>query len=122
MKVFGRRRHLGLAVVAAAMFVVVGLLQVGVSAATSAPRATSINLTEEDYFNTPGQIAALAAYAKKFEAAHPGVTITREYVPFANLDTKLLTQAAGQDRSEEHTSELQSLRHLVCRLLLEKKT
>src|SRR5262245_64327104 len=33
---------------------------------------------------------------------------------------------AGRDegdrgRSEEHTSELQSLRHLVCRLLLEKK-
>src|ERR1039458_10314696 len=25
-------------------------------------------------------------------------------------------------RSEEHTSELQSLRHLVCRLLLEKKS
>src|ERR1039458_2618989 len=28
---------------------------------------------------------------------------------------------AAFDRSEEHTSELQSLRHLVCRLLLEKK-
>src|SRR5437899_5295684 len=27
----------------------------------------------------------------------------------------------GEMRSEEHTSELQSLRHLVCRLLLEKK-
>src|SRR5262245_65187711 len=27
----------------------------------------------------------------------------------------------GSTRSEEHTSELQSLRHLVCRLLLEKK-
>src|SRR5262245_45116344 len=27
----------------------------------------------------------------------------------------------GRVRSEEHTSELQSLRHLVCRLLLEKK-
>src|SRR5437899_6926163 len=27
----------------------------------------------------------------------------------------------GRRRSEEHTSELQSLRHLVCRLLLEKK-
>src|SRR5947199_6236067 len=26
-----------------------------------------------------------------------------------------------EPRSEEHTSELQSLRHLVCRLLLEKK-
>src|SRR5947199_1936168 len=28
--------------------------------------------------------------------------------------------STGIDRSEEHTSELQSLRHLVCRLLLEK--
>src|SRR2546429_4570713 len=27
----------------------------------------------------------------------------------------------GQSRSEEHTSELQSRLHLVCRLLLEKK-
>src|SRR3989441_2518793 len=27
----------------------------------------------------------------------------------------------GQGRSEEHTSELQSLAYLVCRLLLEKK-
>src|SRR5437870_8458696 len=27
----------------------------------------------------------------------------------------------GTDRSEEHTSELQSRGHLVCRLLLEKK-
>src|SRR5947199_917217 len=36
------------------------------------------------------------------------------------------TQRSGlvswrKSRSEEHTSELQSLRHLVCRLLLEKK-
>src|SRR5258705_4243977 len=30
-------------------------------------------------------------------------------------------RAARVPRSEEHTSELQSLRHLVCRLLLEKK-
>src|SRR5205814_9229578 len=30
-------------------------------------------------------------------------------------------QGELKHRSEEHTSELQSLRHLVCRLLLEKK-
>src|SRR2546425_3626013 len=30
-------------------------------------------------------------------------------------------QQSGGDRSEEHTSELQSLAYLVCRLLLEKK-
>src|SRR5262245_63071513 len=32
-----------------------------------------------------------------------------------------LTLQLTTARSEEHTSELQSLRHLVCRLLLEKK-
>src|SRR5258705_8790626 len=31
------------------------------------------------------------------------------------------TSSRVRPRSEEHTSELQSLRHLVCRLLLEKK-
>src|SRR5439155_16043026 len=31
------------------------------------------------------------------------------------------TERLNQDRSEEHTSELQSRGHLVCRLLLEKK-
>src|SRR5258708_8796080 len=33
----------------------------------------------------------------------------------------LIGKACGQYRSEEHTSELQSPDHLVCRLLLEKK-
>src|SRR5438552_12858369 len=33
----------------------------------------------------------------------------------------LMHHEALQDRSEEHTSELQSPDHLVCRLLLEKK-
>src|SRR5262245_19186507 len=32
-----------------------------------------------------------------------------------------LRESIRRGRSEEHTSELQSLRHLVCRLLLEKK-
>src|SRR5229473_5870856 len=31
------------------------------------------------------------------------------------------SRRAGRSRSEEHTSELQSLAYLVCRLLLEKK-
>ena len=33
----------------------------------------------------------------------------------------MLYRTTDFDRSEEHTSELQSLRHLVCRLLLAKK-
>src|SRR5215212_11817268 len=39
----------------------------------------------------------------------------------AVLDEEGVEQRERQRRSEEHTSELQSLRHLVCRLLLEKK-
>src|SRR5689334_23598241 len=37
------------------------------------------------------------------------------------LDRSSSTSARGPARSEEHTSELQSQFHLVCRLLLEKK-
>src|SRR2546422_8428384 len=33
----------------------------------------------------------------------------------------LASPVSGRSRSEEHTSELQSRLHLVCRLLLEKK-
>src|SRR5438045_6382451 len=36
-------------------------------------------------------------------------------------DLKRFKALTMGSRSEEHTSELQSLRHLVCRLLLEKK-
>src|SRR5262245_64451796 len=44
-------------------------------------------------------------------------------MPMFQLVALLLSWGAGapSSRSEEHTSELQSLRQLVCRLLLEKK-
>src|SRR5438045_5556896 len=45
-----------------------------------------------------------------------GVAISLPHVLFL-----LIGGVASDRRSEEHTSELQSLRHLVCRLLLEKK-
>src|SRR3989449_7128460 len=37
------------------------------------------------------------------------------------VDVHVHLREPGGDRSEEHTSELQSRLHLVCRLLLEKK-
>src|ERR1039458_10564305 len=44
-------------------------------------------------------------------------------VPFRSVPppSAASREAGSPLRSEEHTSELQSLRHLVCRLLLEKK-
>src|SRR5437899_7611011 len=51
-----------------------------------------------------------------------------DYTQILSLGLPPLEGMVGPDktpdferRSEEHTSELQSLRHLVCRLLLEKK-
>src|SRR3712207_6927550 len=44
--------------------------------------------------------------------------------PIGNLLVETLCRALGKpgpERSEEHTSELQSRQYLVCRLLLEKK-
>jgi ABC-type glycerol-3-phosphate transport system substrate-binding protein len=89
VKISKRRQYWGLAAIIAAGAAVVGASQ------ASGSGAANITLTEEDYFNTPGQTAALELYNKQFEAAHPGVKIKRQYVPFANLNTKLLTQAAG---------------------------
>src|SRR5438045_5424301 len=52
------------------------------------------------------------------DAACPGIFGVKrvESIPGADVEHRLV-----RHRSEEHTSELQSLRHLVCRLLLEKK-
>src|SRR5262245_62307889 len=41
--------------------------------------------------------------------------------PWAERPLIVMSRSSAAERSEEHTSELQSLRHLVCRLLLEKK-
>src|ERR1035438_10808817 len=52
------------------------------------------------------------------EQRDPAATVQNRRVAQAARTPFLECRAA---RSEEHTSELQSLRHLVCRLLLEKK-
>src|SRR5262245_40978952 len=50
------------------------------------------------------------------------ITIERAATPIELQERRHNVRVAiVPDRSEEHTSELQSLRHLVCRLLLEKK-
>src|SRR6266487_6669704 len=52
---------------------------------------------------------------------HDALPISAERLREPPQDQPQGARRAGQRRSEEHTSELQSPVHLVCRLLLEKK-
>src|SRR5256885_12733037 len=52
---------------------------------------------------------------------HRGVVPLVDLGPAGNAGPHPLTSRVTFDRSEEHTSELQSPCNLVCRLLLEKK-
>src|SRR5882724_1396091 len=63
--------------------------------------------------------AAAARVEERLELEPQRLLATRRDLFLPGLDG--LPRAAVPSRSEEHTSELQSLRHLVCRLLLEKK-
>src|SRR5262245_45271645 len=81
----------------------------------------------------PAPVTASAAASRRAEnpgapgaasrSAWTGATRVARYAgasAAASATASPMTQASATPRSEEHTSELQSLRHLVCRLLLEK--
>src|SRR5687767_15270338 len=76
-----------------------------VDAFPSAERRRIGPLRERIIFGQPASVRVRASYAAP--AAAPMRTLQAAFV--------------AERRSEEHTSELQSLAYLVCRLLLEKK-
>src|ERR1035438_10660200 len=57
---------------------------------------------------------------RSFTSSMPSMSPSPRMSPIRECFADSLANPALR-RSEEHTSELQSLRHLVCRLLLEKK-
>src|SRR5947208_4645864 len=90
-----------------------------------APHFRSVLVTGE-----PGggkELAAQALHRLSPVASGPFVTCNCSAVVETLAESELFGHVKGaftgavQDRSEEHTSELQSPDHLVCRLLLEKK-
>src|SRR5262245_63529758 len=71
--------------------------------------------------------STLFPYTTLFRSAARGERL-KAFLPFRSwrlqivaVAVAIVAAATATIRSEEHTSELQSLRHLVCRLLLEKK-
>src|SRR5687767_15635301 len=67
----------------------------------------------------PGEAAGRADEVLQGEQDQPGGLVPADSLPDPGLPRALLRPQGL--RSEEHTSELQSLAYLVCRLLLEKK-
>src|SRR5437899_6378442 len=63
---------------------------------------------------------ALEAQRTEGKSAHDAI-LQACSIRFRPIMMTTMEHACRMARSEEHTSELQSLRHLVCRLLLEKK-
>src|SRR5437899_10013006 len=71
------------------------------------------------FFNDP---ATTEIYTLSLHDALPISATSSGRPPRASRrQASVIYRQASTSRSEEHTSELQSLRHLVCRLLLEKK-
>src|SRR5690625_6981397 len=67
-----------------------------------------------------GMLRAVGLGDDDFAKPQIGVASSWNEITPCNLSLDRLAQSA-KERSEEHTSELQSRGHLVCRLLLEKK-
>src|SRR5690625_6550592 len=72
---------------------------------------------------TDSTLDGVTMTAVAFEQGIPGIGsyLLILCVFFFSITTMFTYSYYGTKRSEEHTSELQSRGHLVCRLLLEKK-
>src|ERR1035441_5112521 len=84
-------------------------------------RIDRILASEEPLIPSSGFLGSVMESVRDEAAAPPPIAFPwKRAVPAVLLIAGVFGWAAFE-RSEEHTSELQSLRHLVCRLLLEKK-
>src|SRR5207253_11050904 len=81
------------------------------AAATDAPSASSRR----------GSRAASTAPRRRIAPSAPTACVAGAASAASTASTRSAASAGRTWRSEEHTSELQSRGHLVCRLLLEKK-
>src|SRR3989449_6529940 len=106
--------------------------KLGLSPEDSAEGADVLTMTDLRGVETHGVSNMLRAYVRDYKAGkldpRPGWRVVRETPGTAVIDAeRRLGIMIGPKamrlaiRSEEHTSELQSRLHLVCRLLLEKK-
>src|SRR5687767_15636195 len=90
------------------------------------PRSTLFPYTTlfRSFRRTPGALTPQACEVRQLTRRQHGIDDRpRNLVEFEKKDSRRTPPnlSFARLRSEEHTSELQSLAYLVCRLLLEKK-
>src|SRR5690625_6450110 len=83
------------------------------------PRSTLFPYTT--LFRSRKYAAALAGKIADRFGDHPALIAWHVNNEYGGFDGGCWCELCAAERSEEHTSELQSRGHLVCRLLLEKK-
>src|SRR5258705_6166209 len=84
--------------------------------------ALSVAACSSDHMSNPTPAPTSQSFDFRLQdifAGKPAAPTTPMDLQAPSGDARLFIAERG--RSEEHTSELQSLRHLVCRLLLEQK-
>src|ERR1039458_6109770 len=88
-------------------------------------RALETILTEKGYVDPAALDLLIETYEKKIGPRNGARVVAKAWVDplyrrwlFEDGAAAVGSLGYGGDRSGEHTSELQSLRHLVCRLLL----
>src|SRR2546422_6852888 len=88
----------------------------------TANRTPKLTLLRRSRFATAEQIAQMLVPDAHVAFDAPiGARASKFFCERQRRGVDAITQAGRFRRSEEHTSELQSRLHLVCRLLLEKK-
>src|SRR5437899_4361152 len=100
-----------------------------ITPAAPAPMYRSPNSVSRWLPSTPSPSAAKIAMSRPVNVTAPPSCHHHSGIRIASAPRPRMTDTSTAEnepseyfwRSEEHTSELQSLRHLVCRLLLEKK-
>src|SRR5258708_17834280 len=85
------------------------------------PRSTLFPYTTLFRSRSGGAVSSSAVRLARSTSASRTVSSSETGVAGCSWSTEAIRACLGSLRSEEHTSELQSPDHLVCRLLLEKK-
>src|SRR5690349_23207877 len=85
------------------------------------PYTTLFRSSRRDFSATDSSGAQYSMACKQGKAATKRSCCSRPSAAVRASDRRVWSGGSRPERSEEHTSELQSRRDLVCRLLLEKK-